>query len=92
MLAGKEAAPAVLRCSCRRPNGARRPLALQPAGTAADPGAVYWSRGQYMHVLAPSRTVVVYRKAAEVQQAPEVLAPAVTAPAAAAPGGSGAEA
>lgn len=61
-------------CSKRRPvqeacsrrvahSAPRLPLPLpQPAATKENPEALYWTRGQYIYVLAPARTVVAYRK------------------------------
>ena len=52
----------------------RRPLPpnrVQPAGTKEDPEATYCGRGQFIHVLAPSRTVVAYRKVTEAEEREE---------------------
>ena len=49
-------------CCCPAPFPS---LPLQPSATEEDPSALYWSRSQYMHVLSPARTVVVYKKVEE---------------------------
>ena len=58
---------------------------LQPAGTEEDPAALFWDRGQFMHVLSPSRTVVVYKKVNEEEEARAAAAEAAAAAAKAAP-------
>ena len=41
----------------------------QPVGTADDPGTLFHGRAQSMRVLAPSRTVVAYRRVDEAAEA-----------------------
>ena len=43
---------------------------LQPAGTEEEPDKTYYSRGQFIYVLSPSRTVVAYKKVEEGPGAP----------------------
>lgn len=43
-----------------------------PAATEEDPEAQYFTRGQYIYVLSPSRTVVAYKKAEEGGQNPAI--------------------
>ncbi|EFN60069.1 hypothetical protein CHLNCDRAFT_33566 [Chlorella variabilis] len=41
-----------------------------PAGTEEEPDKTYYSRGQFIYVLSPSRTVVAYKKVEEGPGAP----------------------